>query len=225
MPNLDIVARTVRLKRGVDFYPTPYAALVALLQAEKDKIPNVLWEPACGNGALVVPLRNRNFTVTATDLCDWGCPEATGGVDFLSDVAERYRPREPGFGIVTNPPFSIIVPFVERAVELTPYVAMFARLAFLESERRFGWFERVGLARIHVIAERLPMMHQLGYTGPRLSKGALCFAWFIFAPGERGPASLDWVSWKAACKSDPQNFEDLPPVTRQDLGLFAENGR
>ena len=37
--------------RGDDFYASPYAALPPLLVAERRRLPKVLWEPSCGNGA------------------------------------------------------------------------------------------------------------------------------------------------------------------------------
>lgn len=207
--------------RGDDFYASPYAALPPLLVAEGKKLPRRIMEPSCGNGALVLPLRNRGFDVTATDLNDWGCPDSVGGVNFLSDVVEQYVPDD-DFGIVTNPPFGIVREYVERAVGLAPYVALLLRLAFLESEGRMAWFPRVGLRRVHIIAERLPVMHRHGYKGPKLSNSGMCFAWFIFEPGKRPLRSvpLRWVSWKAACRRYPQTDADIPPVAKEQRGLF-----
>lgn len=208
--------------RGPDFYASPFAAVPPLLVAERRRLPRRLWEPACGNGALVVPLRNRGFDVTATDLHDWGCPSAAGGVDFLSAVADRHRPAG-DFGIVTNPPFGCVEDFIERAVGLAPYVALLLRLAFLESEGRMNWFPHVGLRRVHVIGERLPMMHRHGYEGPKLSNAGMCFAWYIFERDKR-PARqvpIRWVSWKESAKRYPQTDADTPPAARDQLGLFA----
>lgn len=214
--------------RGADFYATPYAALPALLVAEGKRLPSAIWEPACGNGALVVPLRNRGFDVTATDLHDWGCPGATTGIDFLGSAADGVAAQmaldHERAGIVTNPPFNIIEDFVERAVSLSPYVALLCRLAFLESEGRMTWFPRVGLRRVHVIGERLPMMHRHGYEGPKLSNAGMCFCWFIFARSERQAKSVPvrWVSWKAAARKFPQMPEDDPPAAVETLPLFRD---
>lgn len=209
--------------RGDDFYASPYAALPPLLVAEGRKLPKVIWEPAAGNGALVVPLRNRGYEVYATDLNDWGCPGSEPDVDFLGPLAaecgnELHAKHADQFGIVTNPPFNIIEDFVDRAVKMSPYVALLCRLAFLESEGRMKWWKQVGLRRVHIIAERLPMMHRHGYTGPKLSNAGMCFGWFIFTPHEKPRASvpIKWVSWKEACKRYPQTPADVPP--REVLG-------
>lgn len=215
--------------RGDDFYASPYAALPPLLVSEGRKLPKKLWEPACGNGALVLPLRNRGFDVYASDLNDWGCPQSEGDVDFLGPIAAQLGERHAieyganDFGIVTNPPFVIIEEFIDRAVVMSPYVAILCRLSFLESEGRFGWFQRVGLRRIHVIAERLPMMHRHGYNGPKATNSGICFAWMIFERRERTSHSvpLRWVSWKKACRKYPEQDGDKPPEAKEQLGLFA----
>lgn len=194
-------------ERGPDFYATPYAALPPLLCAEGRRLPKVLWEPACGNGALALPLRNRGFDVVSTDLYDWGCPDSSGGVDFLEASAERFKPDAP-FGIVTNPPFGIVEDFVERAISLSPYVALLLRLAFLESEGRMRWFPNVGLRRVHIISERLPMMHRHGWLGPKLDKAALCFGWFIFERDKR-PAQ------QVPCRSPPAAIPKPTPTHRR----------
>lgn len=216
-----------RAVRGDDFYASPYAALPPLLMAEGRRLPRTLWEPAAGNGALVIPLRNRGYMTYATDLNDWGCPDCEPQMDFLGDrvasFGEVLKHRHHGaFGIVTNPPFGIIEDFVERAVAMAPYTALLCRLAFLESEGRMNWWRRVGLRRVHLIAERLPMMHRHGYDGPKLSTAGMCFAWFIFEPGKRPirQVPMRWVSWKEACRKFPQTDADTPPAAKDQLGLF-----
>lgn len=212
--------------RGDDFYASPYAALPPLLVAERRHLPRTLWEPAAGNGALVLPLRNRGYSVFATDINDWGCPDCTADVDFTGGLAaslgERIAKRHDRFGIVTNPPFGIIEEFVDRAVAMSPYVALLCRLAFLESEGRMNWWQRVGLRRVHLIAERLPMMHRHGYDGPKLSNAGMCFAWFIFEQGKRPTKQVPvrWISWKAACRKYPQTDADIPPAAKEQRGLF-----
>lgn len=214
--------------RGDDFYASPYAALPPLLVAEGRRLPRVLWEPAAGNGALVVPLRNRGYDVTASDLNDWGCPDCEADADFLGKFADdigRTLKFHHGdqFGIVTNPPFNIIEQFVERAVKMSPYVALLCRLAFLESEGRMKWWKQVGLRRVHLIAERLPMMHRHNYDGPKLSNAGMCFAWFVFESGKRSvnQVPVRWVSWKEASRKFPKTDADIPPEAKKhQRGLF-----
>lgn len=212
--------------RGPDFYSSPYAALPPLLVAEGRKLPKTIWEPSCGNGALVLPLRRLGHSVVATDLHDWGCPSGMGGFDFFSATVDQFGAEldtaQTPWGIVTNPPFGAVEDYIKRAVGLAPYVALLLRLAFLESEGRMNWFPHVGLQRVHIIAERLPMMHRHNWDGPKLDKAGLCFAWFIFEREKRirKTVPLRWVSWKDSAKRYPQHDSDTPPVAKDQLGLF-----
>lgn len=210
-----------RSERGLDFYASPYAALPPLLLAEGRKMPRSLWEPACGNGALVLPLRNRGFDVMASDIVDRGCPGM-----MLADFLEQHEATTRG--IVTNPPFDGsaggIEDFVTRAVKLSPYVAIFARLAWFESEGRHHWWRQVGLARIIKIADRLPMMHREGYEGPKLSNAGQCFGWFIFEPQRRPRAYVPVYSrlWKQDVKRLPMTDADVPPAAKEPgMPLFS----
>src|SRR3954447_7018341 len=94
-------------KRGHDLYETPAEATRALLNAAK--LPQNLWEPACGPGAIVRVLRGAGHDVLGTDLVDYGSlDQDQGGRDFL---LEHTLPQLAGGAtvdaIVTNPPFKL----------------------------------------------------------------------------------------------------------------------
>ena len=102
-------------------------------------------------------------------------------------------------------------------------MALLLRLAFLESEGRMNWFPHVGLRRVHIIAERLPMMHRHGWEGPKLDKAGLCFAWFVFERGHKPlrTVPLRWVSWKAASRVYPSTEADITAGGKaSQRGLF-----
>jgi hypothetical protein len=167
-------ARAPLSERGHDLYETPPCAVRALLAVEP--VPLTVWEPACGPGAIVHVLRDSGRAVIATDLVDWGCPDSRSGIDFLM---EREAPAGVP-AIVGNPPFKLVEPFVEKALELAPEVYFLLRLAFLEGMRwRKKGFDR-HLSRVWVFAPRLPFMHRHGYDGKRNSNSGMPFAWFVF---------------------------------------------
>lgn len=178
--------------RGADLYETPAAAVEALRLVEP--LGPVIWEPACGPGAIVRVLRAAGHMVYATDLVDYGCEDSTAGADFLME-------RAPSFAvdaIVTNPPFKLAGRFVAHALALgIPTVIMLLRLAFLESVGRSPVLDCGLLARVHVFRNRLPMMHRAGWDGPRASS-AMPFAWFVWELAHRGPTELYRLSWEAA---------------------------
>jgi hypothetical protein len=150
----------------------------------------VVWEPACGRGAIVGLLRAGGHTVIATDLNSWGCPASESRRDFLFEE----RAPEGCECIITNPPYKLAQEFVLKARELAPKVVMLLRLAFLESERRRNILESGDLARVYVFRNRLPMMHRFSWTGPRASS-ATAYAWFVWDRAHSGPPILDRISW------------------------------
>jgi hypothetical protein len=177
--------------RADDLYETPAVAVRALLAVEN--IPAAVWEPACGPGAIVRELRAMNRLVHATDLVDYGCEGAHSGRDFLM---ERDAPAA---CIVTNPPFKLAEEFVEHAIWLVPEVHMLLRVAFLEGLRwrKKGFQDH--LARVHVFAPRLPMMHRAGWDGPVNSNSGVAFAWFCFRRDwkqQGGQSTVNWINWK-----------------------------
>jgi hypothetical protein len=186
------MARAAIALRGNDLYQSPPEAVYALLRAEH--IPHNVWEPACGPGAIAKVLEDCGRDVLRTDLVDYGQGEGLSGIDFLirglADDIGRGR------AIVTNPPFKNAHEFVERALELSPFVAMLLRLAFLESEKRRDILDNGRLSRVHVFRNRLPMMHREGWEGPKATS-ATPFAWFIWDRSHKGPTTLNRISWEA----------------------------
>lgn len=174
-------------ERGVDFYPTPLEGVLGLLAAEGMRIPAKVWEPACGDGAIVRPLRATGREVIASDLYDYGLEGADVGVDFLSVEGTT------SFAIVTNPPFRVGLDFARQAIAISPYVALFFRLAFLESETRLPFFRRSPPSVVHVFSCRLPMMHRQGYEGAKIEKAALPFAWFVWDRARPFEGRLSWI--------------------------------
>jgi len=178
-----------------DFYTTPPEGTRALLSVERFSGP--IWEPACGDGAISRVLEAAGYEVESTDLVYHGY--GLTGIDFLME----YISAAPN--IVTNPPFKLIVPFVEKALELTTgKVAILARLAFLESERRRKLFEATSLARVWVFSRRLEI-HRRGWEVDKGGGGLIAFAWFVWEHGHEGPPVLGWIN----------------PVTEADAGMFA----
>jgi hypothetical protein len=178
-------------ERKNDLYETPAVAVEALLRVEA--IPQVVWEPACGPGAIVRVLRTAGHIVYATDLVDYESPDQDrAGWDFLM---ERQVPAGVQ-AIVTNPPFKNVEPFVVRALDLCPKVIMLLRLAFLESEKRRPILDSGHLARVHVFRKRLPMMHRAEWEGRKANSG-MAFAWFVWDRNHKGPTELHRLSWES----------------------------
>lgn len=179
--------------RKDDLYQSPPQAVKALLAVEA--VPMRVWEPACGPGSIVKVLRESGRDVLATDLVNYATPyQDNAGIDFLfHGIGGNLDSR--GRAIVTNPPYKNAAEFVARALDVSPYVAMLLRLAFLESEGRRSIIDNSCLARVHVFRKRLPMMHREGWEGPKTSS-SMAFAWFIWDTSHRGATELRRVSWE-----------------------------
>lgn len=191
--------------RGDDFYATPAEAVASLLAIERKWLPTgTVWEPACGDGAIVLPLRKAGFRVRADDLVDRGCPDSC-----VADFLKQTETPPHIASVITNPPFKLAREFVDTALQHAPYVAMLLRLAFLEGGARKPWFESGQLARVHVASRRLPMMHRDGWDGPK-STSAVAHAWFVWDRRHEGRPQIQWFDWKdhVAAANDNQPMRE-----------------
>lgn len=93
-----------RNRRAEDFYPTGQPeAIRALLARDGARIRplGTVWEPACGDGALVRVIRATGLPCIASDLIDRKCPDSAVA-NFYDSV------QSPASTIITNPPYDQI---------------------------------------------------------------------------------------------------------------------
>ncbi len=158
----------------------------------------MIWEPACGKGALARPLMDAGYSVIATDIAAYGF--GTAGRDFLRS-ASALAPN-----IVTNPPFDHQggEAFARHALGLlsrvpsdparyTRKLVLLHRARWLETPARDDIFEDRRFVRQIVLArERQPMMHRDGYDGPKLKKSPEMYAWFVWDLDNPRAAGQRW---------------------------------
>ncbi len=167
---------------GPDFFPTPEWATRALI--DNELFEGSLWEPACGDGAMVRVLEQTGCPVVATDLFDRGYGEP--GVDFLK-AARRFD------NIVTNPPYNAAEGFVRAGMEQsTRKLALLLRLAFLEgANRQRTIFAKTPPARVWVFSERITF-YPAGAV--RKGSGTTAYAWFVWDKQTVGSKTeLKWL--------------------------------
>jgi hypothetical protein len=180
-----------RADRGLDAYFSPPEATASLLAIEHGRLPQRLWEPAAGDGAIAQPLRAAGFEVLASDIADYGGEDISAGVDYLRALL----PPTIG-GIVTNPPYRRAVEFARKALGEVPYLALLLRTNFLESTARLPFFRSHPPARVWISSRRLPMMHRHGWAGPTAPSNT-CFAWFVWDKSAEAKGVIDWFDWRA----------------------------
>lgn len=121
-----------------DFYPTPRECTAALFDAWD--VPDSVWEPACGDGAIARVCEEYGRAVTGTDLHDRGY--GRGGVDFLRTVVC------PAKCIITNPPFFLAARFIEHAASFEVPFAMLLKATFWNAKSRRKLFISTGPAAV-----------------------------------------------------------------------------
>lgn len=174
-----------------DFYATDPVAIDKLLSAGI-KLSNNILEPACGQGHLSKRLEKFGYSVLSTDLVDRGYGK--GGINFLEDYNEFVKWNG---DIITNPPYSLALPFVKQAlnvVEDGKKVIMLLKLTFLEGVERRKFFEKHPPKVIYVFSKRLLCAKNAEFEKMKAGGGsAIAYAWFVWEKGFKGETSVRWI--------------------------------
>ena len=154
--------RTDRIERETDdFYPTPSEVTRAFLSAEGGRLLDLglVWEPACGDGAMSREIEAFGLSVVKTDLVDRGCADA--------EIANFYDYRTAlAPAIVTNPPYCEVNArdgkgrWLEHSLSIgAEYVALFLN---------WDWPAAAGLAGLlakHPISRAYVCRWKVDFTG------------------------------------------------------------
>lgn len=137
-------------REAFDYYATDPKAVEMLLELEQ--FAPVIWEPACGEGHISKVLQAHGYEVISTDLVyrGFGDPEP---LDFLKETLDGFEGD-----IITNPPYSVGLEFVQRALEsirLGGKVAMFLKVQFLEGQKRGAFFKDTPPRTVYISRSRL----------------------------------------------------------------------
>ena len=160
-----------------DFFETPKVATCTMLNNVNIPRDVILWEPACGHGAISKILEKmypNQVLSTELNTDRYG----VGGVDFLKDGA-NFKPQG-RFWVITNPPFKLANEFVRKAFEYgAERIIFLLRFNYLESGKvREDILNNGHLLRVLLMKERL-QMYPYGWTGKKGS-ATQNHAWFIW---------------------------------------------
>lgn len=132
-----------------DFYATPGDCTEALLLAE-NRVPELIWEPACGDGAICKVLTRYKTNFVASDIIDRGFPD-THVASFFSFETSPFGAQK----IITNPPFALAEPFIHHAHSLgIEYMALLLKATFWHAAKRERVWEKWRPARIYAMTWR-----------------------------------------------------------------------
>lgn len=172
-----------------DYYATEPKAAEILLEVETFK--QTIWECACGQGHLAKVFLKKGYRVIATDLIDRGYGK--GNVDFL-----KCKEMPCDADIITNPPYSIAIEFVEHALDILPVggkVAMFLKLTFLEGKKRKKLFMNHPPRTIYVSSSRVQCAKNGDFSKYKNGVGtAVAYAWYVFEKGYYGETIVKWIN-------------------------------
>lgn len=158
---------------AADFYPTPpsaFAPLIPFLDAKRSH-----WEPACGDGRLVMAMRDARIDASGADLEQDHF--AQGLKNFLSDYIQRDV-------ILTNPPFSLAQEFVEHGLKHSRELWLLLRLNFLGAQKRRAWWSDGREPNALFILSERPRFskNKLG----KLGNDSTEYAWFYWGRRHQG---------------------------------------
>lgn len=172
---------------ALDFYATDPMAIDRLANAVQ--LPNVIWEPCCGQGHLSKRLSERGHTVISTDIVNRGYGQ--GGVDFF---AATKMPNNCEC-ILTNPPYNKAERCIIHALDLLPpngQCFMFVRTLFIESESRYrNIFSLTPPKFIYQFVRRVRCAANGDFE--HAGSPAQAFCWMRWIKGYNSDTILKWI--------------------------------
>ena len=166
-----------------DFYSTDPQAVEMLLQLEP--FSDRILEPACGVGHICEVLKKHGKKVKCSDIVYRGYGEQK---DFF-----KYRSFKGD--IITNPPYSKALEFVEHSLRIIPKgnkVAMLLRLLFLEGKARGEFFKRNPPKTVYVSRSRIVCARNGDFK--KYNTSAQAYAWFVWQKGHKGNTTVKWFN-------------------------------
>lgn len=104
-------------RRPYDYYPTPMAGTMALI--ENEHFPGSILEPCSGAGHISKVLEKKfpgqkilSYDIRKDNIY------GTGGIDFLKQTTEFYNHPD---HIITNPPYKILTEFIQHSKTIARY--------------------------------------------------------------------------------------------------------
>lgn len=178
-----------RKRNPRDFYRTPAWCVEVLLERE-DLLPQI-YDPACGDGAILEVLQSHGHTVHGLDIHPPSALQASQSLGvpvWVGDYLDPDRVHPPHCDVVMNPPYKLAAEFVRAALERAQpreKICALLRLNFLGSSRKR--IDLVGpgscLRSVLVLSKRP------SFTGDGRTD-ASDYAFFVWEAGHKGSAEV-----------------------------------
>ena len=163
-----------------DFYATPIPVVIKFLHNHNLKEGDIL-EPTAGNGNIIKALREYGYSnhITAVEIRreEKDNLRINGANRVINaNILKFDKVQERNFTtIISNPPYSIAQEVIEKCFEISNQnteIIMLLRTAFLESKKRYNFWQKHPLNKLYVLSQRP------SFTGK--GTDATSYAWFIW---------------------------------------------
>lgn len=207
----------------LDFYETPAWAIRALGQVLYPKSGARILDPGCGTGAILRTIGAMwpDARFVGLEKNDHRYEAAAASTDLPVLLGDFLTCRDRYDVIVSNPPYSHALEFVQHALTLAPVVCMLLRLPWLASQKRAEW-HRDHPSHVCVLPKRP------SFTGDGKTD-ATEYAWFVWGTADAGRWTILTIDAKAVRREEIEDrkrgIARGADLGREDLDLpmFAED--
>lgn len=176
-------------RKAFDFYRTPEWVTEALIPFIPSNVRGIR-EPAAGDGVMVNVLSRAGFKTYASDIA----PHI--GLDKCQDFFAYTRISGAFGSIVTNPPYSCAMEFIEHALRLTrpdDFVAMLLRCDFDHAKTRAHLFaDCPAFTRKIVLRKRIVWFTEA--DGKPKASPSFNHAWYLWDWQNTETPKLSWTA-------------------------------
>lgn len=158
-------------RRELDYYPTPKEVTVALIAFLDLPASRVIWEPACGDGAMTTVFKYFGYSVIETDIIH--------GNDYLSEPSRKCD------AIITNPPFYLSEQFIRKAITEAPIVAMLLKSQYWHAAKRYDLFKAHPPSYVCPLTWRPDFLEHTRMPGDKKGAPTMEVAWSIWKRGSK----------------------------------------
>lgn len=169
-----------------DWYVEPEWCSLRLFQQEK--FDGCIYDPACGQGTIVISALKSGLVAAGSDLIDRGWDSTLTPHNFLESGHKHDN-------IISNPPFGVAERFVSRALALARNkVAMLLPANWVQGDKRSRWLASTPLRRVYFITPRpsMPPGHVLA-AGEKPGNGTTDYCWMVWLQGYDGAPEISWL--------------------------------
>lgn len=169
-------------RKESDFYETPFSMTKQLIEREVFHRDRLIFDPCCGNGAIIDVLLKNKYCADGKDLKQ--------GYDFLKDQTVHCY-------IITNPPYSLANKFIKHCQKIVAKkFALLLPLSYLHGQQRYEEklfiLEEFPLSKIYVFT-RYPMLGEPLRKDGKYNTGMVAYAWYIWERDTIKNPEIHWI--------------------------------